>query len=105
VIFTVRCTFATVNGLTFSISLKASRVLVVGSRSGFIKLSTNPWDEEGREKDANEGTCGEKNRHCRGKRKEAKPMNERYESNRYRYVEVDHNQLLICLSHASAPDD
>jgi hypothetical protein len=37
---------ATANVLTSSVSLKTSRVLVLESRSGFLKLSSNPWDEE-----------------------------------------------------------
>jgi hypothetical protein len=57
--------------LTFStISLKASRVLVLlESRSGFIKVSSDPCEEEeGREKAPNEGSCEGGDRHRRGKR-------------------------------------
>jgi hypothetical protein len=52
--------------LTFStISLKASRVLVLfESRSGFIKMSSDPGEEEeGREKAPNEGSCEGGDRH------------------------------------------
>jgi hypothetical protein len=37
------------------ISLKASRVLIFESRSDCIKVSSDQWDDEGGEKDANEG--------------------------------------------------